>query len=140
MTPGEAARLLAGAAMFDYRKIEKADAQAWHFVIGDLDFEDAMEALRRHYAESTERLMPAHIRQGVRAIRDARDRQTHSEALALPSRFEDDEDRAERARRGAVQVHEVIAELAGRMQQRADVPEDAMDRLREITDDEGVSR
>lgn len=140
MTPGEVARLLAAAAMFDYRKVEKADAQAWHLVLGDLPFDDAMEALRRHYAESTDRLMPAHVRRGVQAIRNERAAKTHSEALALPSRFEDDEDRAERARRGAVQVHEVIAELAGRMQQRADVPEDAMDRLREITDNEGISR
>lgn len=140
MTPGEVARLLAAAAMFDYRKVEKADAQAWHLVLGELPFDDAMEALRRHYAESTDRLMPAHVRQGVRAIRNERAAKTHSEALALPSRFEDDEDRAERARRGAVQVHEVIAELAERMQQRADVPEDAMDRLREITDNEGISR
>jgi hypothetical protein len=135
MTPGEVARLLAAAAMFDYRKVEKADAQAWHFVLGDLEFDDAMQALRCHYAESTERLMPAHVRQGVRAIRNERANKAHSEALALPSRFEDDEDRTERARRGSVQVHEVIAELAQRMQDRADsVPDDAMERLRELTD------
>jgi hypothetical protein len=135
MTPGEVARLLAAAAMFDYRKIEKADAQAWHFVLGDLDFDDAMEALRRHYAESTERLMPAHVRHGVRAIRDERRRQQPSEVRALPSRFEDDADRSERARRGSAQVHEVLAELSRRMQARGEhVPGDAMQRLRELTD------
>lgn len=134
MTPGEVARLLAAAAMFDYRKVEKVDAQAWHFVLGDLDFDDAMQALRRHYADSTERLMPAHVRHGVQAIRNERASKTHSEPLALPSPFEDDADRTDRARRGASQVHEVIAELSRRMKDRADVPEDAMARLSELAD------
>ena len=141
MNPGDTAKLLAAAAMFDYRKVDKDDILAWHHLIGDLDFDDSIEAVRRHYRDSTDRLMPAHVRQGVRAIRTERAAKTHSEALALPSRFEDDEDRTDRARRGSAQVHEVLAELSQRMQDRAArIPDDAMDRLREVTDTEEASR
>jgi hypothetical protein len=141
MTPEDTSKLLAAAAMFDFRKADRDDILMWHHVIGDLDFEDAMEAVKRHYAESTDRMMPAHVRQGVRAIRNERAAKNHSEPLALPSRFEDDEDRTDRARRGSAQAHEVIAELARRMQERADgVPDDAMARLRELTDGEEATR
>jgi hypothetical protein len=135
MTPGDTARLLAACAMYDFRTVEAADAAAWHHVVGDLDYDDAMESVRRHYQSSTDRMMPAHVRQGVRAIREERDRLTKSPALELPSPFEDDEDRTDRARRGAAPVHEVIAELSRRIQDRAGyVPGEAMARLREITD------
>jgi uncharacterized protein involved in exopolysaccharide biosynthesis len=131
MTPGEIARLLAAAAMFDYRKVEKADAQAWHLVLGDLDFDDAMEALRRHYAESTERLMPAHVRQGVRTIRNERRRP--SEALALPSKFEDDMNRQVRMEAGAAQVREVLAEITAHLDRKSPAPVSARDHLRALT-------
>lgn len=127
--------LLAFAGTYDYRKVGEADIEAWFLAVGDLDYEDAKSAIVRHYRDTRERLMPADVRQGVRAIRNERASKAHSEALALPSRFEDDADRAERARRGSVQVHEVISELARRMQDRAEnMPEDAMERLRELTD------
>jgi hypothetical protein len=135
MTPGDVARLLAACAMYDFRPVETADAAAWFQVVGDLDYDDAMEAVRVHYGQSTERMMPAHVRAGVKLIRDERRRLEPSEARALPSPFEDDEDRTDRARRGSAQVHEVLAELAQRMQTRGQrVPGEAMERLRQITD------
>lgn len=133
MTPEEAALLLAGAAMFDYRKVEKADALAWHHVLGDLDYDDAIEAVRRHYAESTERLMPAHVRQGVRAIREDRRRLEPSEALALPSPFEQDMNRQVRMEAGAAHVREVLAEITSHLDRQSPAPVSAMDQLRAIT-------
>jgi hypothetical protein len=133
MTPGEAARLLSACAMFDYRPIEEADGLAWHHVIGDLDFDDAMEAVRRHYAESTDRMMPAHVRAGVKAIRTERRRMEPSEALALPSKFEDDMNRQVRMEAGAAQVRDVLAALGTHWESKSAPPVSALDQLRAIT-------
>lgn len=62
MTPADIARVLAKAAAFDQRTVGEADILAWYDAIGDLDPTDALEAVSRHYRESTDRLMPAHIR------------------------------------------------------------------------------
>lgn len=133
MTPGEVARLLAAAAMFDYRKVEKADAQAWHLLLGDLDYDDAIEAVRRHYAESTDRLMPAHVRHGVRAIRNERSAKTPHEVRELPSRFEDDLGRDLRAERGAATVREVLAQITDHLADKAGQDAPGIDELRAIT-------
>ncbi|MEU0078601.1 hypothetical protein ABZY58_11945 [Micromonospora tulbaghiae] len=98
MTPGDAARLLGTCALYDYREPSKADAVAWFAVIGDLEYDEAAEAVRRHYRDSTERIMPAHIRRIVREIRDERRRvERKPEVLELPSRFEDNDDAVERS-------------------------------------------
>jgi hypothetical protein len=133
MTPGEAARLLAACAMYDFRTVEKADGIAWHHVIGDLDFDDAMEAVRRHYQNSTDRMMPAHVRQGVKAIRAERRRQEPSEALALPSPFEEDMNRQVRMEAGAAGVREVLARITSHLDQKSPAPVSAMEQLRAIT-------
>lgn len=69
MTLDEAVDLLTAAAMFDRRTVGKADAMAWHAVVGDLPFDDALAAVRAHYTEGTDWLMPAHVRTRVRAMR-----------------------------------------------------------------------
>jgi len=74
MTPGDTARVLATCAMYDNRTVGMADAAAWHKVIGELDVADAIEAVTRHYTESTERIMPAHVRRIVAEIRRERHR------------------------------------------------------------------
>ncbi len=71
MTPSEAVKILALAAAFDQRTVGEADARAWHAVLADLDFPEAQEAVRAHYAETKERLMPADIRQRVKLARRA---------------------------------------------------------------------
>jgi hypothetical protein len=127
--------LLAFAGTYDYRKTGDADIEAWFLAVGDLDFEDAKQAVVTHYRESTDRMMPAHVRAGAKAIRDERHRLEPSEVRELPSRFEDDADRTDRARRGSAQVQSVLAELSRRMQDRAEhVPGEALERLRELTD------
>lgn len=72
MTPAEAAKLLAKAAAFDQRTIGRADALAWAEVLADISFDDALDAVTTHYAESTERLMPAHVRRIAVSRRNAR--------------------------------------------------------------------
>jgi hypothetical protein len=119
--------------MYDYRTIEVADGMAWHHVIGDLDFDDAMEAVRRHYQAQTDRMMPAHVRQGVKAIREERRRMEPSEALGLPSVFEEDMNRQVRMEHGAAHVRDVLAKLGTHLQEKSPPPLSAMDQLREIT-------
>jgi len=140
VTPGDAARVLAACALFDNRKIpddENGDrlAEGWFALIGHLDLRDALEAVRRHYAESTEWIMPAHINRGVRAIKAERRRDMHHEARQLPSPFERDVTKAVTGTRGAATVREVLVPLLERLAQDTDAKNavSALDRLRAIT-------
>jgi hypothetical protein len=135
MTPGDVARLLAACAMYDFRPVETADAAAWFQVVGDLDYDDAMESVRRHYQVSTDRMMPAHVRQGVKAIRADRSRLQKHEVRELPSRFEDDMGRQVRIASGAATAREVLAPLLEHLAQKSGEPAglSALDQLRELT-------
>jgi len=64
----ETSQALALAQAFDNRTVGEINVRAWHAVLGDLDAADVMEAIRRHYDQSTEWLMPAHVRRLVEAI------------------------------------------------------------------------
>lgn len=132
MTPGDVVRVLTACAMFDYRHVSEADAAAWHAVLGDLDVADALEAVRRHYRDSTDRAMPAHIRRQVRGIREER-RKATSDALGLPSPYEPDMGRQVRMDRGMAGCRTVLAALGAHWSSKAPPPVTAMERLREIT-------
>ena len=79
MTPDETVDLLTVAAAFDQRTVGEGDAIAWHAAVGDLGFGDSRAAVIAHYQETTERIMPAHVRRRVRDIRDRR-----LEAVEIP--------------------------------------------------------
>jgi hypothetical protein len=68
MNLNETARALALVQSFDRRTVGEADVVAWRSVLTDVALADAEEAIRRHYAEQTDWLMPAHIRRYVRDI------------------------------------------------------------------------
>jgi hypothetical protein len=85
MTPADAAELLALAAAFDRRKIGKADAIAWADALADLGQADCAEAIRAHFRDSTDYLMPAHVRRGVKALRADRIRAASSGLLEPPN-------------------------------------------------------
>lgn len=72
MTIEETIDILTAAAAFDRRTIGKADAVAWHAAIGDLDLDDCRAAVIAHYTDTTDWLMPAHVRKRVRAMRNER--------------------------------------------------------------------
>lgn len=72
MTPEETGQLLARAALYDNRKVDTPTVIAWHHVLGDLPYQDCEAALAAHYTETTDWLMPAHIRNRVREIRHQR--------------------------------------------------------------------
>lgn len=96
MTLDETIDLLTVAAVFDFRTIGEADACAWHAALGDLDFGDSRTAVIGHYRDSRERVMPADIRQRVKAIR--RDRLDRA-ILPAPATDNEAEYRAEIKRR-----------------------------------------
>lgn len=68
MTPAEAAKVLAKAALFDNRNIGEGDVLAWCEALSDVDGADALAAVSVHYGHRGERLMPAHVRAIVEAI------------------------------------------------------------------------
>ncbi len=70
MNATEMGKLLGFAAVFDNRTVGDADIIAWLEAIGDLPFSDARAAVAAHYRnEPDRRLMPAHVLQGVKAMR-----------------------------------------------------------------------
>lgn len=109
MKKSEAALILAAAAARDLRTVGEADVLAWHEDLEDITYPEAREALKRYYRDHTDRIMPAHIRQLVRIIRDERRRTNAHEVRALPSRFEDDTTRDRRVASGAEKVREALA-------------------------------
>lgn len=122
MNHTETARLLTAVAAIDGRRIDDASVAAWHGMLGDLPFNDCAEAVRRHFARSSDWLMPAHIRDGVRLIRD--ERRPKVDALALPSRWEPDPARTERIKRGIAKVAEEMS-IARANRPPVDAPEEA---------------
>lgn len=114
MSPEEVAVLLAKCASVDQRTVGRADVLAWHELVGHLPLADAMEAVKRWYGSHRERIMPSDVIDGCRVIGNERAQAQPHEVRALPSRFESDEIRDSRIRRGA----ELLA-------QRWSVPEES---------------
>ena len=81
MTRDEVVKVLARVQMDDNRQVDRVVVQSWVEEIGDLDFQDALEAVVLHRKETTEWLMAAHVRENVRRIRAARAR---AERVASP--------------------------------------------------------
>jgi hypothetical protein len=68
----QTAAILAKVAALDGRNDTDSAILAWHEVIADLDYQDALRAVAMHRMESTEYLMPVHVRQLVARIRSER--------------------------------------------------------------------
>lgn len=113
MTFDEIKMLLAMAAARDNRVPSQAMVMAWQYDLSDIAFDEAQEALNRHFrspASIDEWLKPAHIRQLVKVIRDER-RQGAAAPLALPSRFEQDVVRNQRIRAGVASCRDVLQSI-----------------------------
>jgi hypothetical protein len=72
MTPADTAELLVLAAAFDRRTIGEADVAAWHAALGDLEPSDVKAAIIAHYQDTSDWLMPSHVRTRVKAARAKR--------------------------------------------------------------------
>jgi len=62
--------MLAKAALLDRRTVGKAEIVAWQEILSDVDAADAFDAVAIHYSQTSDWLMPVHIR----AIADRLDR------------------------------------------------------------------
>ena len=72
MTREETANLLAVVQTYDQRTIGQTDVLSWHGALGDLDFDDCRDAVVSYYSDSTDRVMPAHVRKRVSAVKHDR--------------------------------------------------------------------
>ena len=88
MTDIELKKILARIAVADKRTVDAVTAAHWRECIGDLPYGDVMTAVTRHFRDSTEYLMPAHIRALVAQIQ--RERRT-GEIAAAPCNHRFDE-------------------------------------------------
>lgn len=88
MTRAETALLLGLCASFDSRTVGEADTLAWHDVLGDLPLHDAKTAVKAHYANTRDWIMPADVRAGVKRLR--RDRVEHADVKFEPTCDPDD--------------------------------------------------
>jgi len=72
MNAEETGRVLAKCAGYDRRKPDDAVTVAWYQALGDLGYDDCIAAVIAHYTETTDWIMPAHIRNRVREARNQR--------------------------------------------------------------------
>lgn len=80
----EVGKLLTIASAYDNRTVSKESAVAWNEVIGDIDFDVAVEAVKAHFRTSTDYLLPAHVVSGARRVREALEREERKSRPALP--------------------------------------------------------
>lgn len=66
----ETGLLLAKIALVENRQATNETILAWQEILSDISFEDAKEALLKHYRNSTEACKPAHIIKGAREVKD----------------------------------------------------------------------
>jgi hypothetical protein len=72
MTIDEAAKVLLRASGVDGRKAGELQARMWAQLLADVEYDDAIEAVDRHYATNEKWLMPVHVIEGAQRIRDER--------------------------------------------------------------------
>jgi hypothetical protein len=106
----EVASLLALVQGHDNRSFTEESVTIWHEALASIPFDYARAALVAHVAESADYVTPAAIAQGARAIRhrELEAARPPTQALELPSRFENDAARAARTHEGASLVQGVL--------------------------------
>lgn len=110
MTPEEIGDVLGLAAARDRRTVGEADIFAWSADLDGITFDEAREAIRQHYRATDLWLMPSHILQRVRFIREDRLRAARRTQPALPGRYDDRSlDRAARNATGRALCNAAIA-------------------------------
>lgn len=69
MNMTETSKLLTIASLIDNRAVSPELVQVWQGLLDDIEFQDAVAAVKEHYRTSTKWLMPAHLRELVTAAR-----------------------------------------------------------------------
>lgn len=72
MNKRETGQLLAYISSFDNRNFNELTAATWNELFLDYDIDECKQLVRQHFDESSEWLMPAHLKQRLRETRRAR--------------------------------------------------------------------
>lgn len=72
MTPAQAAALLTYASAFDNRRVTPEAATAWAEVLIPMSLADGKAAIQRHYASTSDWIMPVHINAAVTRVQEKR--------------------------------------------------------------------
>jgi len=72
MNEPEAFKLLTLASARDNRTVDQAIAKVWATDLARIDYHEAVEALRLHYSETTDWLLPVHVVRCVQRLRTQR--------------------------------------------------------------------
>ena len=124
MNHPETVKLLALMAAMDRRTIGDAEVMAWQSVLEDVEYADAAEAVRRHYRDSEDYLMPVHVRRGAAEVYAERTRPKPSPWA--PGQFGVPKDEAhpeitDRIGEGSItsaEVRRVVAEVSEMLRER----------------------
>lgn len=69
MNKTEVAQLLTLVSMFDSRTVGVETVEAWYTILEPFKLDDAVTAVRNHFATQTTYLMPAHVVAGCKSMR-----------------------------------------------------------------------
>lgn len=120
MTPQEAGKILGLAAARDRRTVGEADILAWMEDLDGITFDEARQAVARHFQTTTGVWLTAgHVRAIVKLIRAEQKRHQRSDLLALPGRTEPDPERGQRINRGIAVCADVIAKAKAKLANEA---------------------
>jgi len=110
----ETAAVLAKIKLGDNRQVDNAGLvlNEWHDAIGDLEYSDAIAAVVLHRRESTEYLMPAHIRMGAKRARESREREARKRRPAItPTPITLDRSKFEAETQAAIDAYRAVKEV-----------------------------
>lgn len=74
MLLSETAKILAKVQLIDNRTVDRVTVDTWHEIIGHFTYEDVLAAINLHRLESTEYLVPAHIKANMTRAKAIRKR------------------------------------------------------------------
>jgi hypothetical protein len=110
MRASDVRELLGVVSGFDGRQVNEAAVTSWHSILNQYPLDDALRAVREHYATNETRVMPAHIRSRCIHLADVR---ASAERRALPA--PEVPVLTEVGRRARAEVFAHIRQVAGRM-------------------------
>ena len=84
MLESEAFKLLTLASARDGRAVTQAHAKVWVEDLGQLEYLEAVGAMKLHYQESEKWILPVHIIENARRLRERREREQRRR-LPLPA-------------------------------------------------------
>lgn len=127
MNHSETAQLLTAMAAFDRRTIGDADVIAWQALLAEVAYADGLEAVKSWYAEHTDWIMPAHVRQAVAAIVKKREASPWAPGQYGVPREDAAPEVPQGGRLALSDLPAAVADLVARV--RADLPEGSREAL-----------